>query len=200
MIVVGLQVLYGAISSIFAGKIETPDIVAAWTGFFSAFIMYFVYRYNKMLATKIKSHALMAASKDNLSDTLVSIGTAIGILASQLGIPWLDPITALVVGLIICKTGWDIFKESSHYLTDGFDVTNLDEYKQTILNINGVLKVQNIKGRTYGNSNIVDVVIAVPSNLDIIEAHEIASEVEDTLIQKYNVYDVHVHVEPIINS
>jgi cation diffusion facilitator family transporter len=197
MIAVGLQVLYGAATSVFNGKAESPDMIAAWTGFLSAFIMILVYRYNKNLATKVKSHAVMAAAKDNLSDAWVSIGTAVGILASQFGIPWLDPVAALVVGLLICKTGWDIFRESSHYLTDGFDIHALEEYKQTILNVKGVIEVKDIKGRTYGNSNTVDVVISVPNNLDITEAHEIASNVEEMLMNQYNVHDVHVHVEPI---
>ncbi|MEH7225657.1 cation diffusion facilitator family transporter [Bacillus sp. JJ1566] len=197
MMVVGVQVLYGAASSVFSGNHESPDMIAAWTGFISAFIMILVYQYNKNLAKKIKSHAVMAAAKDNLSDAWVSMGTAIGIIGSQLGIPWLDPVTAFVVGLLICKTGWDIFQESSHYLTDGFDIQDLEEYKQTILNINGVLEVKDIKGRTYGNSNVVDVVIAVPNNLNITQAHEISSKVEETLIKEHNVYDVHVHVEPV---
>lgn len=200
MVVVGLQVLYGAASAIFVGNAETPDMLAAWTGIFSAFIMLFVYQYNKKLAKRVKSHAVMAAAKDNLSDAMVSIGTAIGIIGSQFGMPWLDPITAVIVGLLICKTGWDIFRESTHYLTDGFDTKDLDEYKQTILKVNGVLEIKNIKGRTYGNSNVVDVVISVPSNLDIIQAHEISSRVEDTLICEHNIYDVHVHVEPIITE
>ncbi|RFB15222.1 cation transporter [Bacillus sp. HNG] len=197
MMVVGVQVLYGAATSIFNGNHESPDMIAAWTGFVSAFIMLLVYRYNKNLAKKVKSHAVMAAAKDNLSDAWVSIGTAIGILGSQLDIPWLDPVTAFVVGLLICKTGWDIFRESSHYLTDGFDIEDLAEYKQTILNINGVLEVKDIKGRTYGNSNVVDVVISVPNHLDITEAHEISTKVEVVLMKEHNVQDVHVHVEPV---
>ncbi|MEH7235429.1 cation diffusion facilitator family transporter [Bacillus sp. JJ1562] len=197
MMVVGIQVLYSAASSVFSGNNESPDMIAAWTGFISAFIMILVYRYNKNLAKKVKSHAVMAAAKDNLSDAWVSIGTAIGILGSQLGIPWLDPVTAFVVGLLICKTGWDIFRESSHYLTDGFDIEDLEEYKQTIMNVNGVLEVKDIKGRTYGNSNVVDVVISVPKNLDITQAHEISSKVEVTLMNQHNVHDVHVHVEPV---
>ncbi len=63
----------------------------------------------------------MAASKDNISDAWVSIGTAIGIFGSQLGLPWLDPLAAFVVGILICKTAWEIFREASHHLTDGFD-------------------------------------------------------------------------------
>jgi divalent metal cation (Fe/Co/Zn/Cd) transporter len=80
-----------------------------------------VYRYNKNLAIKINSKAVMAASKDNISDAWVSIGTAKGIFGSQLNMPWLDSLTAFIVGLLICKTAWDISREASHELSDGFD-------------------------------------------------------------------------------
>ena len=65
MIIVGFQVLAGAITSIFDGVSHPPDLIAAWTGLFSSLVMYFVYRYNKMLALKIKSQSVMAAAKDN---------------------------------------------------------------------------------------------------------------------------------------
>ncbi|MCH1624464.1 cation diffusion facilitator family transporter [Ferdinandcohnia quinoae] len=197
MILVGFQVLYSAISAILIGKSESPDIIAAWIGICSALIMFIVYQYNRSLAKRVKSHAVMAAAKDNLSDALVSIGTAIGIFGSQFGMKFLDPLTAIIVGFIICKTGWDIFRESSHFLTDGVNEEELEKYKQTINDIYGVIEVKNIKGRTYGNSNIVDIVIFVEDNLDIIKAHEIATNVEDKLIKQHNIHDVHVHVEPI---
>lgn len=126
MLVVGIQVLYEAVSAVFKGNSESPDLISAWTGLFCAVVMFFVYRYNKRLAGKINSQAVMAAAKDNLSDAWVSIGTVIGIVGAQFQLPWLDPVTAIVVGLIICKTGWDIFREASHHLTDGFDEQKIE--------------------------------------------------------------------------
>lgn len=194
---VGIQVIIEAVSSVFLNdKSESPDIISAWTGFFSAGIMYFVYRYNKILGKKINSQALTAAAKDNLSDALVSIGTAVGIIGSQFNLPWLDPLTALIVGLIICKTAWDIFRESSHGLTDGYDENRINSYKGTVLAIKGVKGVKALKARSYGNNSVVDIVILVNSNLDIRDAHDISTEVENVLIKKHGVYDVHVHVEP----
>lgn len=46
----------------------------------------------------------MEAAKDNLSDAWVSIGVAVGIFGSQLNMPWLDTLTAIIVGILICKT------------------------------------------------------------------------------------------------
>ncbi|AOH54619.1 transporter [Peribacillus muralis] len=196
MFAVGIQVLIDAISSMLQGGKESPDILAGYVGILSAIAMYFVYRYNKKLATKINSKAVMAASKDNISDAWVSIGTAIGIFGSQLNMPWLDPLTAIVVGLLICKTAWDIFSQSSHELSDGFDENKIHLYKDVITNVNGVKGIKEIKGRNYGNNEVIDVVILVNSTLDIKEAHDIATHVEKVMMSEHGVYDVHVHVEP----
>jgi cation diffusion facilitator family transporter len=196
MAVVGFQVLAGAISSLFDGPRHPPDMISAWTGMFSALIMYFVYLYNKKLALKIKSQSVMAAAKDNLSDSWVSIGTVVGIIGSQFNLPWLDPFTAIIVGILICKTAWGIFREASHQLTDGFDQDLIQEYKEMIHEIPGVKGIKDIKARTYGNNIVVDIVITVNPSLNINDAHDISTKVEKELEEAYEIYDVHVHVEP----
>lgn len=196
MAAVGIQVISEALFSVFNNKNESPDLISAWAGIFSAGIMYVVYRYNKNLGQKINSQAVTAAAKDNLSDALVSIGTVIGIIGSQFNLPWLDPLTALIIGLIICKTAWDIFRESSHDLTDGYDEKQLTSYKESVLALKGVKGVKDLKARSYGNHSVVDIVILVNSNLDIRDAHDISTQVEKTLMLEHGVFDVHVHVEP----
>ncbi|MFE4143670.1 cation diffusion facilitator family transporter [Peribacillus sp. YIM B13472] len=196
MFAVGVQVLIDAVASMLKGGKESPDIIAGYVGVLSAIAMYFVYRYNKKLAIKINSKAVMAASKDNISDAWVSIGTAIGIFGSQLNMPWLDSLTAIIVGLLICKTAWDIFIQASHELSDGFDENKIHLYKDVITNVDGVKGIKEIKGRNYGNNEVIDVVILVNSTLDIKEAHDIATHVEKVMMKDHGVYDVHVHVEP----
>jgi cation diffusion facilitator family transporter len=196
MVVVGLQVIIEAITSMFERNNQSPDILAAYVGVFSAIVMYFVYRYNKKLAQKINSKAVMAAAKDNISDAWVSIGTAVGIFGSQFNLPWLDTLTALIVGVLICKTALDIFRESSHELSDGFDDEKLQLYMDVMTRIEGVKGVKEIKGRNYGNNEVLDVIILVNSTLNINEAHDIATNVERLMERDYGVYDVHVHVEP----
>jgi cation diffusion facilitator family transporter len=194
--VVGIQVLVDAFFSVFNGIKESPDMISAWTGIFSAVVMYLVYRYNKNLGKKINSQAVLAASKDNLSDAMVSIGTTVGIIGSQFNLPWLDPLTAVIIGILICKTAWEIFRDSSHILTDGFDEKQIETYKKAVLTLWGVKGVKAIKARNYGNNSVVDVVILVNSNLDIRNAHDISTRVEDVLKNNFDVFDVHVHIEP----
>ena len=196
MAFVGLQVIMSAVESFFVGRNEAPDVISVWAGIISAIVMIFVYRYNINLGRKINSSAIKAAAKDNLSDALVSVGAVVGIIASQFELYWIDTLAAFVVGLIICKTAWDIFNESVVYLTDGFDEDLLEQYQGDILKISGVQSVKSIKARNYGNTCIIDVVVGVNGSLEVVFAHEITDEIEEMLKRKYAVLDVFVHVEP----
>lgn len=196
MMVVGLQVLFNAVSSVFKGEHESPGLLSVWTGLFCAVVMYFVYRYNKKLADQIKSQAVMAAAKDNFSDALVSVGAVIGIVGSQFGLPWLDPVTAVIVGILICKTAWDIFRDASHHLSDGFDESEIEVFKETVSQVEGVEEVKDIRARNYGSNAVVDVVLLVKGDLEFREAHNVATNVENELKKSSEVLEVHVHYEP----
>jgi cation diffusion facilitator family transporter len=196
MMVVGLQVLYNAGRSMIDFKMEVPDMLAAWTAIGCAAVMYGVYRFNHHLALKINSQAVMAAAKDNLSDAWVSIGAAVGIFGSQFGLPWLDPLAAVVVGFMICRTSWEIFHEATHSLTDGFDEEELEKLQQTVEKIPGVKVLDDIKARAHGNNVLVDVVIHVDPHLNVIESHRITEEIEEKMREKHGIMNVHVHVEP----
>ncbi|MDO3412601.1 cation diffusion facilitator family transporter [Saccharibacillus sp. CPCC 101409] len=196
MALVGVQVLVDAGRTLTAGKEESPEAWVAAVALFCAAAMYGVYRYNLALSKQTGSQALMAASKDNLSDALVSIGAAVGILGSQLGMPWLDVVAAFVVGLIICKTAWEILSDSLHRLTDGFDEKELAGIRQTIGAVAGVEEVRDLKARVNGSQTVIDVIVEVPRDLSLIEGHDIADRIEAELKEKHEIYFVGVHVEP----
>ncbi len=200
MIVVGAQVLYQAIQKFFEPSIDNPNMIAAWIALFCAVVMMFVYRYNIRLAKRINSHAIKAAAQDNRSDAIVSIGAFIGIVGSQFGLPWLDPLAATLVGLIICKTAWDIFKDATHVLTDGFDEHELNKIKRTVADTPGVESIKDIKARVLGNNVMVDVTIQVDGSLNVVESHEISEKVEDRMNVEHNISHVHVHIEPMEQS
>ncbi|CAM3633487.1 MULTISPECIES: cation diffusion facilitator family transporter [Saccharibacillus] len=196
MALVGFEVLVGAARTLTTGSGEAPQAWVAAVALACAIAMYGVYRYNRDLSIKTGSQALMAASKDNLSDALVSLGAAIGILGSQLGLPWLDVVTAFVVGLIICKTAWEILRDSLHRLTDGFDEQELAEIRGTIEGISGVEEVREVKARVNGSQTVLDVVVEVPRDLSLVEGHDIADRIEAVMKDKHQIHFVSVHVEP----
>lgn len=196
MATVGIQVIVNAVRSLAAGEHTEPDIRSAIIALACAIAMGGVYWYNRRLAKQINNQALMAAAKDNLSDALVSIGAAVGIIGAQFGLPWLDGVAAVVVGLLICKTAWDIFRQSTHDLTDGFDEKELGDLRSIIARTSGVEGIKDLKARVHGNHVLVDVVIEVDPQLTVTKSHEISDRVEERMRKLRNVMHVHVHVEP----
>ncbi|MCM3749176.1 cation diffusion facilitator family transporter [Paenibacillus pasadenensis] len=196
MATVGLQVLISSVRSLFGGVQEAPNILSAVVAIASAIAMLGVYWYNRKLAKQIKSQALMAAAKDNLSDALVSTGAAVGIAGASLGWHWLDPVAAIAVGIIICKTAWEIFYSSTHALTDGFDDGELLTLRNSIEKVSGVKSIKDLKARVHGSHVLVDVIVLVDSRLSLVESHRISDEIEHRMERKHNIMHVHVHVEP----
>jgi len=199
MAVIGLQVLTNAFRSIFEPIAEAPSVITAWIAFFSAIIMYVVYRYNLKLSQEIKSSAVRAAAYDNRSDALVSLGAGIGIFGAIFGAPILDIVTAFIIGLIIIKTALDIFKESVMTLTDGFDEDEVETLSVLVRRVPGVITLRDFKGRNHGNVMFIDLTVSVAPNLNVIESHWITEEIEKKIQKVKPNCVILVHIEPDIS-
>jgi cation diffusion facilitator family transporter len=193
---VGVQVLVQAVKKFLAPEQVPPDPLAAWTALFSGIAMFLVYVYNRRLARRTKSSALMAAAQDNRSDALVSLGAFVGILGSQAGFAWLDTLTAGIVGVVIIVTGFNIFREASHSLADGFPEKELKMFRKTIQDTPGVKNVKEIRARAHGNYVLVDVTILVSREMSVGESHDITEEIERRMKEQHDVEHVHIHIEP----
>ncbi|WP_394219925.1 cation diffusion facilitator family transporter [Halobacillus trueperi] len=196
MMTVGIEVIIGTVQDIIQQKASEPSMLTAWTALVAAFIMYGVYRYNLNLSKKVDSNALYAAAQDNRSDALVSVGASIGIFGSQFGISWLDPLAGLIVGLIICKTAWDIFVDATHSLTDGYDEEEIEHIRESISDHPDVWAVKDVKARMQGNKTLVEATIHVNPDITVQEGHDITDEVEERLEKEKNIGYAHIHIEP----
>lgn len=196
MFLVGFQVLYSTIMKLLSHQSVEIDMLGAGVGIFSALVMLGVYQYNRALAKKVNSRALEAASKDNLTDAVTSIGTSIAIFAAAMGWTIVDRIAAIIITFFILKTAYEIFSDSFFSLSDGFDETLLDKYEEDILKIPKITAVKSQRGRTYGANIYLDIVLEMNPDLSVYESHRITEHVEELLKLKYNVFDVDIHVEP----
>ncbi|BBD91656.1 cation diffusion facilitator family transporter [Staphylococcus caprae] len=192
---VGIQVVIENAPRLITHDRHVPNIMTIIVSVISGVIMLGVFYVNHRLAKRTKSSSLSSAAKDNLSDSLVSIGTAIGLIFTQIGFPIVDIILATFLGLLIIYTGFGIFKESIFTLSDGFNEKDLEEYRNDILEVEDVIDVNSIKGRYHGSSIFLDVTIVVQSDLSLYEAHQICDRVENHLHGK-GISSVYVHPEP----
>ncbi|MDF2959038.1 MAG: transporter [Paenibacillus sp.] len=200
MFAAGIQVVIQAGKSFMAGDLHAPNLLAAWIALFSAACMWGVYIYNSRLARRINNQSLMAAAKDNRSDAFVSIGAAVGIFGARFGFPVMDAIAAFLVGIVICKTAWDIFSDASHALTDGFDDQKLRVFQETVKETPGVKRIRDIRARVHGSNVLLDVVVEVSAELSVEQSHDISDDIERRMHKKHRIENVHVHIEPYLNS
>jgi cation diffusion facilitator family transporter len=196
MALVGIQVLIDSIKSLLSGKHEAPNPSSAIVAGVSAALLLVIYWYNRRLAKRVNSQALMATAKDSFSDAMVSIGAGVGIIGAELGVDWMDPAAAIAVGLLILKTAWDIFWDATNRLTDGIDAEELKDLRSVIARISGVEGIRDMKARLYGSRTLVDVIITVNPRLDVTQGHEISERVQEQVAKVKNIMYVNVHVEP----
>ncbi|HDM8808591.1 cation diffusion facilitator family transporter [Staphylococcus aureus] len=192
---VGIQVVIQNAPRLFKEDDVVPNAITIIVSLISGLVMLIVFAVNQRLAKRTKSSSLNSAAKDNLSDSLVSIGTAIGLIFTQIGFPIVDIILATLLGLLIVYTGFGIFKEAIFMLSDGFNETELEAYRNDILEVDEVQEVKSIKGRYHGSRVFIDVTIVVDANLSLVEAHQICDNVEHHLHKK-GISSVYVHPEP----
>ena len=193
---IGITVTIDSTTALINQEYAAPTPINAVVGLSSGVIMSGVYWYNNRLGNKLNSPSLKASAKDNLSDALTSFATALSVVLSRTGILWLDGAMAIVVGLIIIKSGYDIFKESAFSLSDGFPQEDLDNYRKIVLMVSGVRAVSDIRGRNYGANVYIDITILVNPEISVQAGHAITEKVESALQKTEDVTAIDVHVEP----
>lgn len=199
IIFVGIQVLFENLPAIFSPVVSTPDPIVIYISIASGLIMLAVFFINSKLAEKTNSSSLKSAAMDNMSDSMISFGTAAGLILTQLGLPVADVIIASILGVLIMYTGFKILKGAVFALSDGYDDADLIEHKEDVLEVPGVMDVKSIKGRYHGSSIFLDVTIIVDPEISITEAHYICDQVEAHMHDK-GIMSLYVHPEPKLDE
>ncbi|CAD2071535.1 cation diffusion facilitator family transporter [Jeotgalicoccus coquinae] len=199
IIFVGIQVLIENIPAIFSPAVSTPNPIVIYISIAGGLVMLVVYFINSKLAKRTNSSSLKSAAMDNLSDSMISLGTAAGLVLTQLGLPIADVIIASILGVLIIFTGFKILKDAVFALSDGYNDADLIDHKEDVLEVEGVLDVKSIKGRYHGSSIFLDVTIIVNPDISITEAHHICDSVEEHMHGK-GIMSLYVHPEPMLDE
>lgn len=188
---------YGAIEKILLRDLSTPGLIALYAAILSILVKELMYRYTIKGARRIESSAMLADAWHHRSDASSSMGALIGILGARLGILVLDPIASLAICVFIAKISIDIYLRSIKELVDhAADKEVIDKIRKDILNVEGVLGIDDLKSRIHVNKLYVDVEIRVKSNIKVDEAHEIAEEVHLKVERNPKIKHCMVHVNP----
>ncbi len=178
-------------------QIKTPGTLALVAAVVSVVVKEWMYHYTKHTAKKINSDALMADAWHHRSDALSSLGSFAGILGARMGFLALEPLASILICVLVIKAAFDIFRDATSKMVDrACDEQTIEIMREKILEQDGVLGIDDIKTRMFGNKIYVDIEIAALATIDLTHAHQIAQDVHDTIETIQGVKHCMVHVNP----
>ena len=200
--VVGAGIGWAGVQTIISGdfnELSVPGVLALIAAVVSIGVKEGLFWYVRAAAKKTDSSGLMADAWHSRVDGLSSIGSFIGILGARVGFPILDPVAAIVICLFILKTALSIARDALGKMTDRAcsDETEA-EMREVILSYDGVMGIDRLKTRMFGNKIYVDVDICMDGTVYLKEAHDTAENVHDAIERQFDkVKHCMVHVNPV---
>lgn len=177
----------------------TPTMLALIASIVSIVVKEAMYWYTYINAKRINSISLKASAWHHRSDALSSVGSLIGIaLSIFLGWKIADVIASIIICIVILKVAIDIFLEAINKMVDkSCPPEKIDEIISILTSIDGVLSVDEVKTRMFGNKIYVDIEIGAYEQLTLLEAHAIAEKAHHLIEQSdENIKHCMVHVNP----
>lgn len=154
-----------------------------------------------IVAKESNSIALFADGQHLRTDVYSSFGVLIGLILMKLtGYHLLDPIIAILIAVIIFRTGYNISQKASQNLLDhSLPQENIDAIKQIIKNLSSDVKLKRngIKARQIGASKDIDIVLQFAGNTTLCACHKICDEIEQQIQKIYPNCSISIHSEPI---
>jgi cation diffusion facilitator family transporter len=149
---------------------------------------------------KTRSKALEADGHHILSDFWTTVGIATGLLAVKAtGITRLDPLMAMIVGLLLARTGFRLVKESSQALLDMEDPEVLRKVLGAMNRVRtlDIIALHELRTFRSGRYTHVDVHIVVPEYYPVRQAHDLCEDFgKRALLEERIEGEVHTHVDP----
>ncbi len=197
----GLGIGYSALRQIAGGdyaNLTVPGRLALVAAAVSILVKEAMYQYTRINARRIDSGALMADAWHHRSDALSSVGALIGIGGARLGFPILDPVASVVICVFIEKAAYEIFMDAVDKLVDkACDEETEAALRECAATQEGVLGVDLLHTRVFGNKIYVDIEICADGEETLRRAHETAERVHDSIEKNFpKVKHIMVHVNP----
>jgi cation diffusion facilitator family transporter len=194
-------IIYEAVQRLFGG----PELDHVWLGIgvmavSGAVNLVVSLRVLYPVARRTDSAALEADAAHLLTDVYTSFGVAGGLLLVQLtGRTVFDPLAAIVVAVVIIRTGYVLVSKSTRVLLDEtLTDDELDEIRRCVRDHRGdiISGYHKLRARRAGSRRHIDLHITVDERLTVAEAHDVAEHIAGDIRACIPNADVLVHIEP----
>lgn len=163
-------------------------------------IKLYMFFYNRMVAGKIDSAAMMATAKDSISDCISTTAVLLTTLLAVTTDIQIDGWCGILVALFVFWTGIDAMRDTvSPLLGQPPEPEFVDRIESIIMEYKdqGVLGLHDLVVHNYGPGRVMlSVHVEVPSTGDILALHDMIDLIEHRLAGELNCSAV-IHMDPV---
>lgn len=205
LVIVGGKLMSEGIRSIIdiinGTVLPRPGIIALAAAAVSIVAKEILYHVTLKTGKRVQSPVVIANAWHHRSDALSSIGSLLGIGgAIILGSKWtiLDPIVSCAISIAIIIVAFRMAMPSIAELLEASLPEEIEnQITATASAVEGVRDFHELKTRRNGISFIIDAHMTVDPDISIVEAHNIATRVEEALRAKFgSETQISIHMEP----
>jgi cation diffusion facilitator family transporter len=142
------------------------------------------------------SAALAANALHFTSDLAGSVAVLIGLLLVRAGHQSADAAAALFVAVLVVLAALRLAKKSIDVLMDRAVAEADERIRAALAQADEQVEVRRVRVRQAGGRHFVDLVVGVPLDTGVRQAHTVADSIEEVVERALGGADVIVHVEP----
>lgn len=198
VMLVGLQFVKTSFQKIINPTPVTFELLPFILLLISIGFKFWLSKFNKSIGNKINSSTLKATATDAMGDVFTSTTVVISFLISKFTTLPIDGYIGIIVALAIVYSGFSLIKETlSPLLGEPPDPVLVSDITDMVMSYDNITGIHDLIVHNYGPGRIMASIHAeIPSNIDIMEIHDIIDAAEREISKKLNIYLV-IHMDPI---
>jgi ferrous-iron efflux pump FieF len=158
----------------------------------------FLVAFQRHVVAKTGSVAIAADSVHYRMDILVNISVIVSLLlSSRFNLGWADPVFALAIAGYILRGAWQIGIKAYHMLMDReLEDVERQAIKKIALDHPDVLGVHDLRTRSSGTRQFIQLHLEMDGSITLQEAHIISDAVEAKIMEAFPQSEVLIHEDP----
>jgi len=173
--------------SIIQRNIYNPSIMAVWAAAISVVANEIMFRHSLCAGEQMDSPAMIANAWENRSDVYSSLAVLAGVFGARIGFTVLDPIAAIIVGIMIAKNGLKTLASGVKGITDSsFDnKAMLSQIRKLVLKEEGIVSIGRLRARKTGQKVWIDLEAIFKPEVKVAEVKKIIDSARKNIIGKF---------------
>jgi len=177
-----------SLATIIRGDIYNPSILAVWAAAISVVANEIMFRHSLCVGLQMDSPAMIANAWENRSDVYSSLAVLVGVFGARMGFVVLDPIAAIIVGIMIAKNGLKTLVSGVKGITDSsFDnKAMLSQLKKMVMKEEGIIDISKLRGRKVGQKIWIDIEAMFEPQMKVSEVKKTINVIKKNVMEQFD--------------